>query len=190
MNKSALIIGRFQPIHLGHLSLIERYHKAGFFIKIGIGSAGASHEKHNPLSIVERRKLIEIAMKERRIKNYKIFNIPDIKNSNCYAKHVLRIVGEFDAVVTGNPAVLKVFLKQKHKSSWNIECFEESISRPGGNITSGIIRKNWRNKPSKKGLLDSTFKYLKKINFSHRLKSVNRVAVRGETATEPRGDFL
>jgi nicotinamide-nucleotide adenylyltransferase len=171
MNKTALIIGRFQPIHLGHLSLIERYHKAGFFIKIGIGSAGVACGKHNPLSTVERSELIKLAMEEKGIRRYKIFSIPDVADDSCYVKHVLKIVGKFNCVVTGNHSILKLFLKYEHKNPWNIEYFKEAVSRPGGDITSGMIRKKWRNKPSRKGLLKSSFKYLKEIDFSHRLNN-------------------
>lgn len=171
-SKTALVIGRFQPIHLGHISLIERYHKAGFFIKIGIGSADISRSKHNPLAATERKKIIELAMRELGIKRYKIFLIPDTADDNLYVRHVLDIVGSFDVIVTGNPSILKLFLKYQHKKPWNIESFKENIARPGGEITSGIIRREWLNKPSKQGLLNSTFMYLKQINFSERLKSL------------------
>ena len=164
MNKSVLIIGRFQPLHLGHLSLIERYYNAGFFIKIGIGSSQKSHEKDNPLTVKEREKMINRVMKEYKINKYKIYSLSDIDADSDYVKHVLKIVGKFDTIVTGNPKVLKLFLKYKNKNPWNIESFEESSGRPGGEITSGIIRERWMKKPDKKGLPKSAFDYLKSIN--------------------------
>ncbi len=170
MKKVALIIGRFQPIHIGHLKLIERYYKAGFSIKIGIGSADKSFEKHNPLTGAEREEKIRKAMKEYSIKKFRIFHIPDISSDKRYLDHVLKIVGSFDTVITGNPSVLKLFLTNNKKHNWNIESFEESALRPGGKITSGIIRKKWLLKASKSGLAKSTYEHLKKINFSQRLK--------------------
>ncbi len=172
MHKTALIIGRFQPIHLGHLSLIERYHKAGFFIKIGIGSSKAVSSKHNPLSAQERKEQIELAMKEMHIQKYKIFFIPDIKQDDHFVQHVLKIVGKFNIIITGNSSILKLFLNYAHKDPWNIESFEEAVSRPEEGITSGTIRKMWLNRPHKKGLLNSTFTHLKKIDFSERLKKL------------------
>ncbi len=169
MHKTALIIGRFQPFHLGHLSLIKRYHNSRFFIKIGIGSPQKSFEKDNPLSYSERKNIITMAMKESKIQNYKIFEIPDIKEDKFYVKHVLKIVGKFETIITGNPHVLKLFLRYKSKKPWDIESFEEK-NRPGGKITASMIRKIWLKHPSKKGLLDSTFNYLKSIKFSERLK--------------------
>lgn len=172
MSKIALIIGRFQPIHLGHLSLIERYHRAGFFIKIGVGSSNVICDKHNPLSAIERIAMLKLTMQELGIKKYKIFLIPDTKNDDHFVKHVLRIVGNFNIIITGNPSILKLFSSYEHSSPWNIESFKESVSRPGGNITSGIIRKMWLEKPNKNGLLNSTFAYLKNINFSERLNNL------------------
>lgn len=168
--KNVLIIGRFQPFHNGHLNLIRRYVNAGYFIKIAIGSAQKSFEEHNPLTVNEREKIIKKAMKEFNITKYNIYHISDTKRDSDYVKHVLKRVGDFEVVLTGNPLVLKLF--SAAKKSWNIEAFEEGSGRPGGEITSGSIRKKWLKRVDKYGLPSSVFKYLKSINFSERLKKI------------------
>lgn len=173
MSKKLLVIGRFQPFHVGHFNLIKRYHNARFFIKIGIGSSENELSQKNPLIKKEREEIIKKAMNEAKIRNFKIFQIPDINNDSNYVKHVLKIVGKFDTIVTGNPVVLKLFLEYKSKNPWNIESFEESSGRPGGKITSSIIRKRWLKKSDKRDLPKSTFDYLNSINFSDRLKKLN-----------------
>lgn len=172
MKKSVLILGRFQPIHLGHIALIKRYSKAGFFVKIAIGSAQKSYEIHHPLTSKEREEKIFMVMKEFFIKNYKIYHVPDVKNDKSYVEHVRKIVGKFNVVVSGNKHVLSLFLKDKFEKPFGIESFEESLGRPGGNITSGEIRKRWVVKPSKKGLPKSAYNYLKSIKFSDRLNKI------------------
>jgi nicotinamide-nucleotide adenylyltransferase len=172
MSKIALFIGRFQPIHKGHLKIIERYAKAGFFIKIGVGSANKENEKYNPLSFKERKEMIITALSEVKIKNFQIYAIKDIKEDKNYVKHILKIVGKFNVIITGNPHVLKLFIDYPGKNNWNIESFEES-KRPGGNITSGIIRKRWLNGSNRTGLTQNCFKYLKNIDFTKRLKLKN-----------------
>lgn len=169
MKKIALIIGRFQPIHSGHLKLIERYYKAGFSIKIGIGSANKDIEKNNPLTGTERKKIIQQTLNETGILRSKIFLIPDIKEDKKYLAHVRNIVGHFDTIITGNPWVLKVFLTNNKSHAWNIESFEEESGRPGGNVTSGLIRKRWLIKPSRYGLAPYTYSFLKEIDFTKRL---------------------
>ena len=171
MNKAALIIGRFQPFHLGHLRLMERYAKAGFFIKVGIGSANKQFEKDNPLTYEERKEIIFCALKEANIKKFKIYSIPDIKEDKHYVKHVLKIVTNFNTIITGNKHVLKLFRDYKTGAPWNIESFEES-NRPGGKINASLIRKIWSKRPSKKGLLKSTFNHLKLKRFSERLRKL------------------
>lgn len=173
MSKIALLIGRFQPIHKGHIRLIERYSKAGFSIKLGVGSTNKSLERDNPLTFNERKKMISMALKESNIKKFQIFSIPDIKEDADYVKHVLKIVRKFDTIITGNPRVLKLFLKYNCKKPWNIESFHES-QRPGGEINASMIRKIWLKQPNKRGLLKSTFAYLKSIKFTDRLKKIKK----------------
>lgn len=172
MSKTALIIGRFQPMHLGHLKLIKRYYNAGFSIKVAIGSANRSFQKQNPLTVKEREDLIHNAMKEYGIKSYRVFRVPDIDNDESYVKYVLTIVGRFNIILTGNPKVLRLFRDFKTQKLWDIESFEET-TRPGGDITATDIRKRWMKKPSKKGLSKSVYGYLKTINFTERLRKVN-----------------
>ncbi len=171
MSKIALFIGRFQPFHKGHLKLIERYAKARFFIKVGIGSANKQFERNNPLTYEERKEIIFCALEEAKIKKFKIYSIPDIKEDSRYVKHVLKIVKKFDTIITGNKHVLKLFREYKSENYWNIESFEES-RRPGGKINASMIRKIWLKRPSKNGLLKSTFNHLKLKKFSERLKKL------------------
>ena len=170
MSKNALIIGRFQPFHIGHLNLIKRYSQARFKIKVGIGSSQKSFEKKNPLTFKERKRLIELVFKENNIEKYKIFAIPDIKEDSNYVKHVLEIVGSFDTILTGNPKVLKLFRDYKYSLAWNIESFQET-NRPGVKITASDIRKKWKKKPSKFGLTSASYNYLKSLDFTKRLNS-------------------
>lgn len=169
MNKTALIIGRFQPFHKGHLNLIKRFYKCGYFLKIGIGSSQLSYTKKNPLTKEERKDCINLGLKEKKIKKYKIFYLPNISSDKDYVKHVMKIVGKFDLIVTGNPLVLKLFKGfNTKKNLWNIESFEEN-KRPGGEITATKIRKLWKKSPNRKGLEKSVYSYLNKIKFKERL---------------------
>jgi len=46
---TALIIGRFQPFHLGHLLLIKEAAKEADIIVIGIGSSQESRTRHKSI---------------------------------------------------------------------------------------------------------------------------------------------
>ncbi|MDP3027854.1 MAG: adenylyltransferase/cytidyltransferase family protein [Nanoarchaeota archaeon] len=182
MKKSILIIGRFQPLHFGHISLIKKYSNLGYFVKIGIGSVNKPCGLSNPLTFKERTKIIKKSLKENKIKNYSIYNIPDIPKDSLYAKHVLEIVGKFDLVVTGNKKVKDIFSRYCFSLGiCKVIYFNERLDRIKG-IEAKVIRKRWLlNKANPKGLSKSTFNYLKKAKFSDRLKEIynfKRIKVR------------
>ena len=53
-----LLIGRFQPFHLGHLDAVMFGLSRTENLFIGIGSSNKSNEKKNPFSSEERREMI------------------------------------------------------------------------------------------------------------------------------------
>ena len=81
--KKGLILGRFQPFHLGHLELIKSIIKQQIEPVICIGSAQHSYTEENPFTVEERMKMIEEVMKDYNCK-YSIFGIPDINNYDLY----------------------------------------------------------------------------------------------------------
>jgi len=101
-----LIIGRFQPFHLGHLRLIEFAAKEVDSLIIGIGSSQESGTKENPFSAAERRRMIENSLAG--IK-FKIFDIPDINNNELWVSHVKQIIPEFDSVYTNTELECRLF---------------------------------------------------------------------------------
>ena len=168
-NKTILFIGRFQPFHNGHLGVIKKYSSKGYFVKIGIGSAQKYGEIHNPFNIQERECMIKLALANAKIKNYSIFQIPDIVNDRDYSKYVIKIVGEFDCIITGNKWIKRCF---KNNNLCDIYYFNEDNFRIK-NIKAGDIRKSWTEKNNSKGLSIAVYNYLKKIGTVDRLKELN-----------------
>ena len=106
--KKGLILGRFQPFHLGHLKLIKSIVDEQIEPLIGIGSAQHSYTADNPFTVEERKKMIEEVMKGLDCK-YSIFGIPDINNYDLYVSHLETFVPNFDIVYSGNPIVQRLF---------------------------------------------------------------------------------
>ena len=73
----ALLVGRFQPFHLGHLRLIQTLEKRENLGKliIGIGSAQFKNTPENPFSFDERKEMITKSLNISI--NYKIVKIPE-----------------------------------------------------------------------------------------------------------------
>ena len=106
--KKALILGRFQPLHRGHLSLFEAVIDDGYELLIGIGSSIEKRTENNPYSSNERSKMIKAVLSNYECK-YKIYEIPDINNHDLYVKHLENIVPAFDVVYSGNNLVKILF---------------------------------------------------------------------------------
>ncbi len=104
-----LFIGRFQPFHLGHLSVVETMEKECDTIIIGVGSAQKMREEDNPLSGGERIDMIKKVLDGKGYENYEIYPVPDI---NCYPKwpyYVKTIIPHFDIVYGNSGIVTELF---------------------------------------------------------------------------------
>ncbi|WP_457554360.1 nicotinamide-nucleotide adenylyltransferase [Candidatus Pyrohabitans sp.] len=105
-----LLIGRFQPFHLGHVYVIKEIAKEVDEIIIGIGSAQKSHSLENPFTAGERLMMISRSLYENGIdKNYYIIPINDIDNNSLWVSHVRSLTPPFDKVYSGNPLVKRLF---------------------------------------------------------------------------------
>jgi len=58
----ALIVGRFQPFHAGHLAVVEHVIGQGYVPLIAVGSAQAHDTFHNPFTAHERKRMVEAAL--------------------------------------------------------------------------------------------------------------------------------
>lgn len=87
-----LFIGRFQPFHAGHFSVVrEILENPKNHLLIGIGSSQESGTERNPFSYKERITIIERKLQEHNLRNYQFFPIPDINNPEKWAEHVLKL---------------------------------------------------------------------------------------------------
>ena len=75
-----LLIGRFQPFHLGHLAALEFALSVVENLWIGIGSSNKPNQKQNPFSADERKEMILTSINKSSSDRIKIFYIPDLEN--------------------------------------------------------------------------------------------------------------
>ncbi len=107
-NERVFYIGRFQPYHNGHQSVLLDIGKEADEIVIGIGSAQLSHEPDNPFTAGERVLMITRALKELVCPFY-VIPIEDIKRNALWVTHVRSMSPPFDLVHSGNPLVVRLF---------------------------------------------------------------------------------
>ena len=114
--KVALIVGRFQPFHKGHLFLIKKALEKADRIIIGIGSANVSDE-NNPIDFEMRRKVIKaVAYKEKfEDRLIKIVPLDDFHDDKKWLENVKKQVGDFNIVVSNNDWTNKIVEKDGFK---------------------------------------------------------------------------
>ncbi|TXT67294.1 MAG: Nicotinamide-nucleotide adenylyltransferase [Promethearchaeota archaeon] len=142
----ALFIGRFQPLHHGHIHIINRIFEAHNKLKIGIGSSQLSHTKENPFTKEERKKFIKSALKKRAIPQdrYAIYFIPDLFNAEKWVSHVVSIIGKFDILYSNSDFVRELFKNKGYTIAKKISLFKNKYS--GTHIRNLINKqdKQWR----------------------------------------------
>lgn len=114
----ALFIGRFQPFHLGHLSVIKKAIKEVDQLIIGIGSAEENYLPENPFTAGERFEMIDAALEDAGInpKKYRIIPVRNVNNYALWCDHVDILVPKYEKVYTGSKIVKRLFKKQgKHE---------------------------------------------------------------------------
>ena len=109
--KRAILIGRFQPLHLGHIQIIKKILKERDELVIGIGSAQISHTPENPFTAGERITMITKSLDEEKIArdNFYIIPIVDVGNNSLWVANVESFSPKFSTVYSGNPLVQRLF---------------------------------------------------------------------------------
>ncbi len=106
-----LILGRFQPLHKGHMKIIIDAYAEDNDLAIVIGSAKKSDEKDNPFSAEERRRMLEETLEAENI-TAKIFLVQDIELDSHYVGHLEENIGcKPDKIITENGLTIRLFKK-------------------------------------------------------------------------------
>ena len=101
-------IGRFQPYHNGHQSVLEHIAEEVDEIIIGIGSAQLSHQLENPFTAGERVLMITRAL-SKLDRPFYVIPIEDIKRNALWVAHVRSMTPPFDLCYSSNPLVVQLF---------------------------------------------------------------------------------
>ncbi len=101
-------IGRFQPYHNGHHTMVERIAEDVDELVLGIGSAGDSHTTRNPFTAGERIMMLTKAVQEFDITTYAV-PIEDLERNSVWVSHVQSMSPDFDVAYSNNPLVIQLF---------------------------------------------------------------------------------
>ncbi len=161
-----LLVGRFQPFHLGHLDAVLFGLSRTENLFIGVGSSNKFNEKKNPFSAEERKDMIISSIESSLIGRIKIFEIPDVNNHEKWTFEIDQIVPKYDVVFTNDEFTKTLFKKRQINVIPVVLKEREKFS--GTNIRQLIIDgKNWQDL-----VPQGTRKVLDKLNANERLKNL------------------
>lgn len=108
-----LLVGRLQPIHDGHMDVINRILDEVDEVVIGIGSAQFSHTLKDPFTAGERTMMINKALTENGIppSKYYITPIQDVACNSLWVAQVKMLTPPFEVIYSGNPLVQRLFIE-------------------------------------------------------------------------------
>jgi len=112
VKRRAMIFGRFQPLHMGHIELFRWTLGQGFDeIAVLVGMASENYTPRNPFTAGERIEMIRIAAETTRIGLDKIVTsaIPTLETNIGCTYYVLSYVPKIHAIVTRNPVISRIF---------------------------------------------------------------------------------
>ena len=101
-------IGRFQPYHQGHHTMVERIAGDVDELVLGIGSADQSHTARNPFTAGERVEMVTKATAEMDLITYAV-PIEDLNRNAVWVSHVQSMSPRFDVAYSNNPLVVRLF---------------------------------------------------------------------------------
>ncbi len=106
-----LVIGRFQPLHYGHIYLWKQALVVSREITIAIGSANTRNED-NPFPAETREQMVRSALGREGFANRvtKIVRINDYVDDNFWLQETIRTTGKVDVVVGNNGWVNGIFI--------------------------------------------------------------------------------
>ena len=112
-----ILIGRMQPVHKGHMQVINKILEEVDEIIIGIGSAQISHELKDPFTAGERIVMISQSLADEDVDPSRYYIIPmqDINFNAIWASHVKMLTPPFSVVYSGNPLVKQLFSEEVYE---------------------------------------------------------------------------
>lgn len=109
---NGLLIGRFQPFHLGHLEALHFALSKVEKLWVGLGSSNKPPQRNNPFSAEERKEMILSSVDDSIKNKIEIYFIPDFDNHQKWVENIDNIVPKFDMVFTNDEMTKHLYSKR------------------------------------------------------------------------------
>lgn len=169
LHKTGLFVGRFQPLHKGHIDIIKKILKENEQIIIAVGSAEKNYVPENPMTAGERVLLIDETLKAEGIApaRYCIIPVRNIDNYALWVDHLNLYVPPYNAIYTGSPIVKACY--EGAQSKHHLVKIKRILPISSTKIRLSMLNgtKEWKKMVPKK-----TAELSKKIGLPRRIKQI------------------
>ncbi|UCE45581.1 MAG: nicotinamide-nucleotide adenylyltransferase [Methanobacteriota archaeon] len=107
----ALVVGRFQPLHKGHLKAMTEVLSECDELIVVIGSAEESHTTRNPLTAGERYQMLLSSLPAGEHSRVHIVPVRDVNRYSIWVNHIESYVPPFD-IVYSNSSITRMLFSQ------------------------------------------------------------------------------
>jgi nicotinamide-nucleotide adenylyltransferase len=168
--KRALFIGRFQPVHNGHVHAIKKLLKKYPEVVVVIGSSEDLFTKENPFTCGERIEMVRACFSKSDIARIILVPVPDVNDNRIWVDHVLAHIPTVNNVYSNNQLV-KMLFSQHGILVKSIEFFERGAKE--GETIRKLMAENdpaWKTHLPKKAV-----EYLESIEADKRIRKIVRM---------------
>ena len=163
---NGLLIGRFQPFHLGHLEALQFALSKVDKLWVGLGSSNKPVEKNNPFTAEQRKEMILSSIDDSMKEKISIYFIPDLDNHMKWVEKIDTIVPKFDIIFSNDDLTKHLYSKRNIQVLSIPFLNRESLS--GTNIRDLIIHdQKWDD-----FVPDGTRNFLEKTGAKEHLKNL------------------
>ena len=170
MAKRGLFVGRFQPLHLGHLQAVKDVLKEVDELVIVIGSAQYSHNLDDPFTAGERLVMVRKALEEAGIDYARVWvvPVPDVHLHMMWVSAVEGYAPKFDVVYSNDPLTRRLFMEAGYEVK-SIRFHKRRV------YSSTEIRERLLNGESWEKLVpESVAEFIKEIDGVNRLRDLTK----------------
>ncbi|MBP7773712.1 adenylyltransferase/cytidyltransferase family protein [Candidatus Gracilibacteria bacterium] len=127
MTKIAVFLGRFQPFHIGHMSIVEKIFADYDSLILIIGSSDKSGTDENPWNLQEREEIIRASIPLELQERMDIVGLADVPDDDVWCENLKALLPSEVVLFTGNEWVRDICQRHGITTDW-IDSYDIDIS--------------------------------------------------------------
>lgn len=144
--KTAVFLWRFQPFHIGHMSIVDKIFKNDYErLLMVIGSAEKSGTDENPWTLQEREEIIRASVPLELQEKIDILWLDDVPDDDVWCENLKRLTSNIETLTlfTGNQWVRDICERHGITTDWIIPTIDISGTKIREMIRKGEEVSRW-----------------------------------------------